>query len=67
MCSKRLASLPVLVALVWGTGLAQTPAQTPSQNPMPVRRSLSPEQRASSEALRALINAPPCCRWTGSS
>lgn len=58
MRGKRLAILPVLVALVRGPAPAQTPAQTPSQNPTQVP-SLSPQQRADTEALRALMNSTP--------
>jgi hypothetical protein len=58
MRGRRLAILLVLVALVWGPALAQTQTQTPSQNPNQVP-SLSPEQRADTEALRALMNSTP--------
>src|SRR5271170_5877517 len=54
----RLCVLPLLSALVSHPAPAQNQAQTTSRNPSQPP-SLSPEQRADSEALRALTNSVP--------
>jgi hypothetical protein len=54
----RLSILPMLPALVSSPAPAQNQAQTTSQNPGQPP-SLSPDQRADTEALRALTNSIP--------
>src|SRR5882724_2554479 len=58
MHGTRLYILPMLAALASIPASAQARAQTPSQNPSQ-GPSLSLEQRADTEALRALTNSIP--------